>query len=144
MTRMSDRTLPFGRHLLKGKSQGGLSLTYSITRSGTETVDVAGVDYTSFKLLLLSILWRASVAKRSEYRAVALGSHEESIRLMLLERNPGPQLLYPCVLTLLKPPVRLISAPGKGSFRVHTTYQLILTSLVLWYFVSPHTAKSQC
>jgi hypothetical protein len=132
---------PVWKALVEGKSQGGLSLTYNVTRSGTETVDVAGVDYASFKLLLLSILWRASVAKRSEYRAVDLGSHEEPIRLMLLERDPGPQLLYPCVLTLLKPPVRLISAPGRVIFGVHTTCQFILTSLATWYFVSPYTAK---
>ncbi|HEX6901264.1 MAG TPA: hypothetical protein VF789_16185 [Thermoanaerobaculia bacterium] len=127
------------RALIEGGDRPGLSRSSNITREGTIYINIKGVDYASFKLLLLSILWRASIAEREEYASVHLGSHEESIRKMLLAQDPGPQLLYPCVLTLLNRPVRLMSPVVPGRYGMHSTYQVIITSAVLWFFISPFT-----
>jgi hypothetical protein len=127
--------------LVHREESGGVAFAYGTTPQGTELVDVRGVDYPSFKLLLLSILWRAGVAKRQEYEAVTLGPYEEKIRHMLLSRDPGPSLLLPCVVTLLKRPVRLISPPARGKYAGHTTYQFILTSIALWFFISNRTHR---
>lgn len=58
-------------------------------------VSVENGDYSSFKLLLLSILWRASVAARPEFHKVRLGPHEDRIRQMLLTLEPGEETQYP-------------------------------------------------
>ena len=127
--------------LCRWQEQSSLKISYGVSDQGMEFADVEGVDYSSFKLLLLSILWRASRATRREYRSVTLGPYEEKIRQMLLQGNPGPQKLFPCVVTLLKKPVRLITGPAKGRYAGHTTYQFIVTNVVLWFFISNRTEQ---
>ena len=50
---------------------------------------LAGLDYTKFKLFQLSVLWRASISSDPFFSGVQLGAHEESIRSMVWEQNPG-------------------------------------------------------
>ena len=57
-------------------------------------VTLAGLDYSNLKLMALSIVWRASVARRNEFGAVDLGPHEDRIREMLLAGQPGPDTKY--------------------------------------------------
>lgn len=128
------------RMLVAREGNERISFSFGITAQGTEFVNVRGIDYSSFKLLLLSVLWRAGVAQRPEYAAVKLGPYEETIREMLLQETPGPPLLLPCIMTFLKAPRRLISPPARGKSAGHTTYQFILTNIVLCFFISNHTA----
>ncbi len=51
---------------------------------------LSGLDYATFKLFHLSILWRASVARHELFRHVQLGPYEEVVRGMLRSRTPGP------------------------------------------------------
>ncbi|HXM38598.1 MAG TPA: hypothetical protein VN908_08075 [Gemmatimonadales bacterium] len=63
---------------------------------------ITGLDYRPFKLCLLSILWRASLAKQALFANVQLGpKHERMIRQMLIEGDPGPQELYPIAADVL-------------------------------------------
>ena len=58
-------------------------------------------DYASLKLLLLSILWRASISSRPFFNKVKLPTEvQERIRLMILERNPGPYEEFPIFIFL--------------------------------------------
>ena len=57
-----------------------------------------GLDYRRLKLFLLSVLWRADVAKGDIGDNVSLGPHSEKIRLMLLDHDPQEPLLYPCMM----------------------------------------------
>jgi len=53
------------------------------------------VAYPPFKLFLLSLLWRASVASGTFFRNVALDSeHESKIASALLAESPGPESFY--------------------------------------------------
>lgn len=124
------------RALVGREERNGVSLCYGKTESGTEFADVAGLEYCSAKLLLLSVLWRAGVARGREYSAVRLGPLEPRIREMLINKNPGPQLLFPCIVTFLKDSIRLISPPARIRYKGYTTYQIILTNIVLWFFVA--------
>jgi hypothetical protein len=63
---------------------------------------IHNVDYTPFKLFQLSVLWRASVANRKEFRFVDIGEHEEIIRRMLLTSDPGAPDEYGCMLVTSK------------------------------------------
>ena len=57
------------------------------------------IDYKTFKLFQLSVLWRASEARGDFFTAVELGEkHSERIRKMLLEENPGTEDDYACAL----------------------------------------------
>jgi hypothetical protein len=40
-------------------------------------ITVENIDYANFKLFQLSIIWRASVSSRPEFRQVQLGPHQE-------------------------------------------------------------------
>jgi hypothetical protein len=63
------------------------------------------LDYRKLKLLLLSIAWRASVAKQELFSSADLGStHEEAIRKMLVGEEPGTRRDYPIVACLIIDP----------------------------------------
>ena len=65
-------------------------------------VAITGLDYRPSKLFLLSVLWRASVAKQGLFSHVELGpTHERAIRLMILNNDPGGEGLYPFAVDVL-------------------------------------------
>lgn len=103
-------------------------------------ISVSGIDYARFKLFLISVLWRAGVAKGTYFQRVMLGPHEEKLRLMLLNGEPGPFDLYPCIFwgLNLKPGevAGIMVQPCKGRVWGHTTYHIVLPGLKLVYFVS--------
>lgn len=54
-----------------------------------ELFEIKGLDYHRFKLFHMSILWRAGVASRAEFREVDLGQHESRLRELILDDDPG-------------------------------------------------------
>lgn len=60
------------------------------------------VSYPQFKLFLLSIIWRASISTLEDFTDVALGPHEEVIRRMLLETDPGTGRDYRVFVGLIR------------------------------------------
>ena len=55
---------------------------------------VKGIDWIKFRLLMLSILWRASISSRKTFSKISLGEHEERIRVMIKNQDPGDFLSY--------------------------------------------------
>lgn len=71
---------------------------YRNTTDGAEFTVLNNVDYTKFKLFLLSILWRASITKREIFKEVSLSDFDkEKLRLMLMTRNAGKINEYPVI-----------------------------------------------
>jgi hypothetical protein len=62
------------------------------TRVVGREVTLSGIDYTHFKLFILSIVWRASMSDLVP--EMSLGAHEERMRSMLIDVDPGPMDLY--------------------------------------------------
>jgi len=58
-------------------------------------VQTIQVDYPSFKLFHLSVLYRASISTLPTFSKISLGPHEGRIRNMLQKRDPGPSNEYP-------------------------------------------------
>jgi hypothetical protein len=58
-------------------------------------------DYRRLKLFVLSLIWRASIAKGQTFRDVNLGPHEEPFRARLYAEDPGEPLDYPMWAGLL-------------------------------------------
>lgn len=77
--------------LLKGDTDIGI-------KAGTKVIEFSGIDYRPFKLFQLSVLWRASISTRPIFREVSLGKHEEIIRNMLLNNEPGEAYKYGCIM----------------------------------------------
>lgn len=62
---------------------------------------ISNIDYSKFKLFQLSILWRAGIAKNKYFANVNLGPHEEKLRQMLINKNPGRSYDYGSLLIAL-------------------------------------------
>lgn len=75
-----------------------------------------GIEYRLFKLFHLSILWRMSISSVIPFRKISLGHHEDVIRKMLIDQDPGSEIEYPlfCVTFLHegKAGNNYITAPG--------------------------------
>lgn len=68
-------------------------------------------DYAKLKLFQLSLLWRASEATGEYFSAVQLSVyHNERLRSMLYNEDPGKDYEYPCVLARLIPSPRVEAA----------------------------------
>lgn len=116
-------------------------------RIADELLEVNGLDYAKFKLFHLSILWRADIS--SKFARVKLGHrHEETLRKMLLNGEPGPEDRYSfftAVLThdndnivhsLILKPVRRKSKDG------HQIYVFTFGGCARYYFVSSHSTRN--
>jgi len=80
----------------------GISATKFIDENNNlKHAEIKGLDYSKFKLFLLSLLWRASISNREFFKNVKLGlEEEESLRKMLLNSNPGEPDDFPCIVCL--------------------------------------------
>jgi hypothetical protein len=110
------------------------------TPAGAKGVHVKKVNYSSFKLFLLSMLWRSGVSERKEFAAVELGPYEGRLRRMLLEGTPGAKLDFPCIVFLYNKPGVLLP-PIRQRVNGHLMYHFILTTVQIWFFVSGHVSQ---
>ena len=113
---------------------GGTPPTY---RREGDVLVVSGIDYLQFKLLQLSILWRASICTLPFFAEVQLGPHQERIRKLLLSGNPGAFDLYPCLMWGLQlefgKPLALMIPPKKHRTDGKTHFVFVFGSF-LWNF----------
>ena len=100
------------------------------------------IDYKTFKLFQLSLLWRMSVSTLDFFKEVALGPHEERIRQALLTDDPLGHDQYPCWLIAVqlngKPHVDWIMEPSLTRADGHRIYWLVITGILFAFFVSSH------
>ncbi len=61
---------------------------------------IANLDYRKVKLFLLSVIWRMSVSSLPQCESVVLGEHEDIIRRMIIEDDPGESGKYPIAAML--------------------------------------------
>jgi hypothetical protein len=124
------------RALVAQRPVGKIAMNRAMV-DGMSLLQFRGFDYQSFKLLLLSVLWRASVAMHEDYAAVNLGPHENAIREMLYGRNPGSWADYPCLVCLpAEPNFGLMAAPVLTEMEGHTAYKFLLPGVVLCFVVT--------
>ena len=103
-----------------------------------------GVNCEQFKIFQLSILWRASVSQNPMFMNVNLGKHEEKIRCMLNEENPGKFNNYGSFIVIVPNPKKvdkILLSPMKEKLFGHTGY-IFMTGNLFWYFiVSSHPVE---
>jgi hypothetical protein len=76
----------------------------------TNPIIIEGVDYDTFKLFHLSVLWRAAVARTGDFAQVKLGPHEERLRQMIRAKDAGGPTRYPLFAAVLVRPHDLAPA----------------------------------
>jgi hypothetical protein len=109
-------------------------------------VFLSGIDYRKFKLFLLSVLWRAGISRLPFFRQVRLGLHEKTLREMLVAEDPGPSILYPCIVDGVIhdgiPQFGLIVEPSFTRFEGHHCFRFLFGGLGWVFFVSSHSLPS--
>jgi hypothetical protein len=106
------------------------------------------VDYASFKLFHLSVLFRAGVSSLPTFQAVSLGSHEEKLRKLILTRNPGEWWQYPVfgyavihhktheLIHMVSRAV--LTRPKKGPFGGGRYYGMMYGGVMWRFYVASH------
>ena len=107
-------------------------------------LELQDLDYEKIRILLLSILWRASVARGSTWTAADLGPHEERLRVRLLGEEPLGEFEYPTYGQLLvKPGTRevwdhAIMHPQRGRVQGLNCYRMLFGGAAWITLTSTH------
>lgn len=101
------------------------------------------VNYSSFKLFHLSVLFRAGVSTLPTYSEVSLGPHQEKLRQLLLNRDPGefwqyPIFAYAVVHHQTKRLIPMVSQVQRSSFDGQRCYGMMYGGAEWWICVSSH------
>lgn len=120
--------------------------------SGTTSVFVERVgnlwhlselDYSSFRLFQLSVLWRASVSSIDFFKNISLGNHEEKIRRLLMSNDTGLPWQYGCVMCGLIDDKAVLTdlmiQPDRFKLHGHTAYRFVFGGFMWIYLASNHT-----
>jgi hypothetical protein len=109
---------------------------------GTEWSSVSNIDYRKFKLFLLSILWRASITKRDMFKDVNIGKHEDVLKKMIWDSDPGNEGDYPIILFTANHdkgvPRDFIMQPRTEKLYGHHIVTFPITGMMYVFFVSSH------
>ena len=108
-----------------------------------EDVHWISVTYSSFKLFHLSVLFRAGVSTLPTYAEVSLGPHQEKLRQLLLNRDPGKQWQYPVLGHAVihhrtKQIIYMVSRAQQSSHSGHRCYGMMYGGAQWWVAVSSH------
>lgn len=112
-----------------------------------ETFELTGLDYTRFKLLVLSVVWRAAVSTLPEFNEASLGSHEEAIRRMLLRGDAASEADYTVVTGLLVHPETglrediVVMPPARIRVNRHWAIRTVFGGAAWTVFTTSHRTK---
>ncbi len=111
-------------------------------RRDRKLVYLEGVDYKKIRLFGLSILWRAGISSLQMFEQVKLGPHEEKLRCMLLNEDPGDSDKYPFMLSPVvhqgELQTDLIMQPTWTRSEGHYGYRFVFGGLAWIFIVSSH------
>jgi len=100
----------------------------------------SGVLYKPLKLFLMSLLWRFSITKLEHYRGIDLGPHQESLRELISQDDPGDWLLFPCMITGLlferKHIANFVIPPMRTRFEAQRVWVFAIAGFLFHFFVS--------
>jgi len=111
----------------------------------SDRLEVVDIDYSSFKLFQMSMLWRTGVSSRVEFNNVSLGPHSDRLRRMLFDEDPGDPDEYGCLLVLC-PTYKdilqqMLISPDMVKVDDHHVVRFLLAGLFWNYFVTSHTPE---
>ncbi|MGM9480791.1 hypothetical protein ACS5PN_06330 [Roseateles sp. NT4] len=111
----------------------------SIRQEG-DRLHLSSLEYQPFKLLQMSILWRAGVSTLPAFSQVQLGPHAERLRKMLLSSDPGPPDQYGCLIFMVMNEQTLVEGlvvpPTWARLHQHKAYRFVFGGLAFLYLVT--------
>lgn len=115
-------------------------------KSSGRMLIINGLDYIPMKLFLLSLLWRFGITNIALFKTARLGPHAEKLRRMLLAKNPGDPLMYPCLLTAVtwqgKHIGDFIVPPCLAKMDKQHIWSFVVAGIVFTFFVSSHVSTA--
>jgi hypothetical protein len=112
---------------------------------GADVLHTKDIEYTKFKLFLLSILWRSSITTREFFRNINLGPYENVIRDMLYHQDPKDHADFPVVLMAIRHDVpwtsQLILEPDGIKIDNITWYRFFINGIMFFYIVGENLNK---
>jgi hypothetical protein len=109
---------------------------YSKSPDGIMTLRMSDINYSSFKLFLLSLLWRAHISSRGEYADVDLGPYADKIAQSLINEDPGKDTDLIISITKLDPNANFstfIGQPRRHKIGKSTSYSIIINGYIIVY-----------
>lgn len=101
---------------------------------------VKNINYSKFKLFLLSILWRASITNRPFFEEINLGDeHEERLRKMIYEGNALKETDYAIIMffDMCENAEKVIQKPSYfPSIEGLEGYAFIIGHIMYWIFIN--------
>ncbi len=116
---------------------------YKTNQLNQKYLHLTNINYSKFKLFLLSIIWRASISRQKIFNTISLGEHENIIGKMILENNPGKFYEYPVGLFVLNENIstKMISNPIRYNKDGDLSYLFLINGLVFNYKIDGHGDK---
>lgn len=111
-------------------------------------VQVAGLDYSKFKLFHLSLIWRSGISTLEVFNPVNLGKQETNLRNRLLQRDAGTADDYPFFGIAMRDPDsgvfedRLLKLPSSAKLNGHRIYTMLYGGVLWHYVISSHAGRS--
>lgn len=110
-------------------------------RTTPDRLDVKNLDYSKFKLFLLSILWRSHISNNDFFKLINLGPYAEKIRTMIIENDPGVEEDFEtCIIYYNEKslPSKSIVTPRKIKYKGNTCYHFLINNMSIWFNISGH------
>ena len=101
---------------------------------------VDDIDNHKLRMFQLSLLWRASISSKKMFSQIFIGNHEEVIRKLLVNDDPGNYQKYSCVMSFSnknKLFYRTVQSPVKlNPFESNDRYRFIAGHFGWDFFIS--------
>lgn len=111
-----------------------------VTGAAAGSTIVLPAQYLKTKLFFLSLLWRASIASDPNFVAIDLGSHEPTVRQMILDGLPGAVTEFPLIAVAHANVQHLIGVIGPAGCNAVSDISVCWLEFagIRWtYFLSP-------
>lgn len=128
----------YGSKIIFGsKTSNKTTPIFDFTREGY--IETTNIDYSTFKLFLLSILWRGNISKSDFFKNIDLGPHSEVIRKMILHNNAGEETEYETCIIFYKHdeiPIMSLTPARKIKTKNNTCYLIHINKMSIYFNIS--------
>ena len=111
----------------------------------SDAIIARDIDYNKFKLFQLSIIWRAGISNLPQFSKVKLGPHEEKLREMIKNDDPGLPNVYGCLMILTpayhEVTSKMMMIAQASRFDNHRCYVFLMAGMTWVFFVSSHAQQ---
>lgn len=102
-------------------------------RNNKVAYKIDNYDYKKLKMFFLSVLWRASISSQEFYKKINIGPHEQRLKEMIINDNPGEPYDYSITLAKFSNPnFKVMLDPHNTRFNSVNYCQFYITGFVFY------------